>query len=172
MVMIWHGQEPKLYIQRDGYAYVAHKTPGELAGMEVSNPELVDGWWRCRAKVLVRRGGNPDAPVDVYSYPGRAKDSAKKDNAMEMAVKAAESHALRRAFHISGAPSLDEVQALGEDQPNGQQSNTQARKEHKSPDKPLAEWSMRELVAECRKQKLDEAGKSKAQLVEMLTSNG
>lgn len=89
-----------VYITRDGLLHVAHQS-GQLDGIVVEQePTLVDGEWV--AKVTVYRKDMSHG----FSYPGRYKQGGQY--APEMALKAAESHALRRAFSITGLPAQDE----------------------------------------------------------------
>ena len=92
-----------VYITRDGLLHVAHRS-GQLDGIVVDqDPTLVDGEWV--AKVTVYRKDMRHG----FTYPGRYPASGgNKAYAPEMALKAAEAHALRRAFDVTGLPTLDE----------------------------------------------------------------
>lgn len=92
-----------VYITRDGLLHVAHRS-GQLDGIVVEqDPTLIDGEWV--AKVTVHRKDMTHG----FTFPGRYPvTGSNKAYAQEMALKAAESHALRRAFDINGLPSLDE----------------------------------------------------------------
>lgn len=91
----------KPYITRDGLLHVAHRS-GQLDGIEVSDPELDDGYWRARCSVYRKDMSRP------FTYQGRypAKGGNQKF-APEMAVKVAEVMSLRRAFDVS-APVIEE----------------------------------------------------------------
>lgn len=95
-----------VYITRDGLLHVAHRS-GQLDGIVVDqDPTLVDGEWV--AKVTVYRKDMRHG----FTYPGRYPASGgNKAYAPEMALKAAEAHALRRAFDVTGLPTLDEQRA-------------------------------------------------------------
>lgn len=92
-----------VYITRDGLLHVAHRS-GQLDGIVVDRePELVDGEWVCRVSVYRKDMKFP------FTYPGRYSASgSNRQYAQEMALKAAEAHALRRAFDITGLPTVDE----------------------------------------------------------------
>jgi len=90
--------EGKPFITRDGLLWVAHRS-GQFDGIEVTRPVKEDRFWRCTATVWRKDMTRPTV------YPGRFPAGAKNDE--EMAIKTAESMALRRAFNVS-APSLDE----------------------------------------------------------------
>lgn len=91
------------YITRDGYLHIAHRS-GQLDGIVVEeDPHIVDGEWRCRVSVYRKDMRYP------FTFPGRySVQGANRQYAQEMALKVAESHALRRAFDVAGLPSLDE----------------------------------------------------------------
>ena len=96
-----------VYITRDGLLHVAHQS-GQLDGIVVEQePVLSDdgGEWVARVSVWRKDMGHP------FTFPGRFSATADHDYAQEMALKAAESHALRRAFDVAGLPSLDERRA-------------------------------------------------------------
>lgn len=89
------------YVTRDGLLWVAHRS-GQLDGIEVSEPTIVDKHWHATATVYRKDMSRP------FTYPGRYPLNGR--NAAygpEMAIKVAESMALRRAFNIA-APSVDE----------------------------------------------------------------
>lgn len=92
-----------VYVTRDGLLHVAHRS-GQLDGIVVEqDPTLVDGEWV--AKVTVWRKDMSHG----FTYPGRYPvNGGNRQYAQEMALKAAEAHALRRAFEITGLPTLDE----------------------------------------------------------------
>lgn len=94
-----------VYITRDGLLNAAHRS-GQFDGMVVEQDPTYDertGEWT--AKVSVHR---KDMRFP-FTFPGRypAKGGNQK-YAPEMALKCAEAHALRRAFDVTGLPSLDE----------------------------------------------------------------
>lgn len=103
--------EGKPFITRDGLLWVAHRS-GVFDGIEVTLPEKVDRYWRCTASVWRKDMSRPTV------YPGRYPAGAKNDE--EMAIKCAESMALRRAFNVA-APVLEERWAM-EDAPADQPS--------------------------------------------------
>ena len=91
------------YITRDGLLHVAHRS-GQLDGIVVEQePTLVDGEWVARVSVYRKDMRHP------FTYPGRYPvNGGNRQYAQEMAMKSAEAHALRRAFDITGLPTLDE----------------------------------------------------------------
>ena len=97
-----------VYITRDGLLHLAHRS-GHLDGITVDQPPTLDtntGEWV--AVVTVYR----DDQSHGYRYPGRyPANGSNKQYAPEMALKAAEAHALRRAFAITGLPVEDEHRA-------------------------------------------------------------
>ncbi|KMV23356.1 hypothetical protein ACT16_06740 [Mycobacterium heckeshornense] len=94
-----------VYITRDGLLNVAHRS-GQLDGIVVEQEPILDadrGEWVARVSVWRKDMSHP------FTYPGRYPASGGNDRyAPEMALKAAESHALRRAFEVSGLPTVDE----------------------------------------------------------------
>jgi hypothetical protein len=92
-----------VYITRDGLLHVAHRS-GQLDGIVVEQePTLVDGEWIARVSVYRKDMRHP------FTFPGRySATGSNRQYAQEMAMKAAEAHALRRAFDINGIPALDE----------------------------------------------------------------
>lgn len=92
-----------VYITRDGLLHVAHRS-GQLDGIVVEqDPTLVDNEWI--AKVTVYRKDMRHG----FTYPGRYSVSGgNRQYAQEMAMKAAEAHALRRAFDVTGLPTVEE----------------------------------------------------------------
>jgi hypothetical protein len=97
-----------VYITRDGLLNVAHRS-GQLDGIVVEqDPTLDDATGEWVAKVTVYRKDMRHG----FTYPGRYPAKGQnRDYAPEMALKAAEAHALRRAFDIGGLPTLDEHKA-------------------------------------------------------------
>lgn len=92
-----------VYITRDGLLNVAHRS-GQLDGIVVEQDPILDGdEWVAKVSVYRKDMRHP------FTFPGRYPVSgSNKDYAPEMALKSAESHALRRAFDIGGLPTLDE----------------------------------------------------------------
>lgn len=94
-----------VYITRDGYLHVAHSS-GQLDGIVVEQmPELTEDGREWQAVVTVHRKDMRHG----FTYPGRYPVAGQnKDYAPEMALKAAEAHALRRAFNVAGLGAADE----------------------------------------------------------------
>ena len=97
-----------VYITRDGLLHIAHRS-GQLDGIVVEkNPVIEDGEWVCTVSVYRKDMRFP------FTFPGRYPvNGGNKQYAQEMALKAAESHALRRAFDVNGIPSIDETREDG-----------------------------------------------------------
>ena len=94
-----------VYITRDGMLHVAHRS-GQLDGIVVEQEPTLseDGKeWVARVSVWRKDMSHP------FTFPGRySVTGGNRDYAQEMSLKAAEAHALRRAFDITGLPALDE----------------------------------------------------------------
>jgi len=94
-----------VYITRDGLLHVAHRS-GQLDGIVVDQEPTLseDGReWVSRVSVYRKDMSHP------FTFPGRYPVSgSNRDYAQEMSLKAAEAHALRRAFDVTGLPALDE----------------------------------------------------------------
>ena len=94
-----------VYITRDGLLHIAHRS-GQLDGIVVEqDPTLSEDGkeWVSRVSVYRKDMRHP------FTFPGRYPvDGGNRAYAQEMALKAAESHAYRRAFDIAGLPSYDE----------------------------------------------------------------
>lgn len=94
-----------VYITRDGLLHVAHRS-GQLDGIVVEQEPTLseDGKeWVARVSVWRKDMGHP------FTFPGRyAVAGMNREYAQEMSLKAAEAHALRRAFDVTGIPALDE----------------------------------------------------------------
>jgi hypothetical protein len=94
----------KPVVTRDGLLHVAHRS-GVFDGIQVTQPVLVDTFWRCTATVWRKDMSHP------FEYPGRFPDAGRKGRATEyaeeMAIKVAESMSLRRAFDVA-APVMEE----------------------------------------------------------------
>lgn len=108
VILIASGGKANVYITRDGLLHVAHQS-GQLDGIVVEQePALSDDKreWVARVSVWRKDMGHP------FTYPGRYPvGGSNKEYAQEMALKAAESHALRRAFAVAGLPAIDEQRA-------------------------------------------------------------
>jgi hypothetical protein len=93
--------EGRPYVTRDALIHIAHRS-GQFDGIEVTQPVLDDRYWRCVATVWRKDMSHP------FSYGGRYPASGGNAKfAEEMAVKVAESMALRRAFDVA-APVVEE----------------------------------------------------------------
>ena len=98
--------EGRPYITRDGLLWIAHRS-GVLDGIEVTEPAIVTlpgvgEFWRATCTVWRKDMTRP------FTYAGRYPTKGGNTRfAPEMAVKVAESMALRRAFNVS-APTVDE----------------------------------------------------------------
>lgn len=94
-----------VYITRDGYLHIAHRS-GQLDGIVVDQePTLSEDGRHWHSRVTVYRRDMAHG----FTYPGRyPAQGGNQAYAPEMALKAAEAHALRRAFNVTGAPAADE----------------------------------------------------------------
>jgi hypothetical protein len=93
--------EGRPYITRDALLHIAHRS-GVLDGIETTEPVLVDGYWRASCSVYRKDMTRP------FTYGGRYPEAgSNRKFAPEMAIKVAESMALRRAFDVA-APTQDE----------------------------------------------------------------
>lgn len=94
-----------VYVTRDGLLHVAHRS-GQLDGIVVEQEPTLseDGKeWVARVSVYRKDMRHP------FTFPGRYPvNGGNREYAQEMALKAAEAHALRRAFDVTGLPVLDE----------------------------------------------------------------
>lgn len=111
-----------VYVTRDGLLHIAHRS-GQLDGIVVDqDPTIVDGEWVARVSVYRKDMGHP------FTYPGRySVNGGNKQYAQEMALKAAEAHALRRAFAVTGIPAFDEQRPESPVQPAGQRATAADR---------------------------------------------
>jgi hypothetical protein len=93
--------EGRPYLTRDALLHIAHRS-GQFDGIGTTTPEVVGDEWRCTATVWRKDMTHP------FVYGGRypAKGGNQKF-APEMAIKVAESMALRRAFNVA-APVAEE----------------------------------------------------------------
>lgn len=91
-----------LYVTRDGLLAIAHRD-GRLDGIVIEEEgENAQEWW---TKVTVHVKGMSHG----FTYRGRyPKDGQQKKYGPEMAVKCAEVMALRRAFGVTGIPTMEE----------------------------------------------------------------
>jgi hypothetical protein len=93
--------EGRPFLSRDALLHIAHRS-GKFDGLEVTEPVEIDGYWRCTATVYRTDMSRP------FTYPGRYPVKGKNIAfGPEMAIKVAESMALRRAFDVS-APVVEE----------------------------------------------------------------
>lgn len=89
------------YITRDGLLHIAHRS-GQLDGIEVTEPTLVDDFWRSTCSVYRKDMSRP------FTYTGRYPVRGQNAKfAPEMATKVGEVMSLRRAFDVA-APTLEE----------------------------------------------------------------
>lgn len=102
-----------VYITRDGYLHIAHAS-GQFDGMTVvRDPELSEDGseWVARVAVYRKDMAHP------FEFPGRYPVTGQnKVYAQEMALKAAEVHALRRAFNVAGLGAADERREPSDDE--------------------------------------------------------
>lgn len=100
-----------VYITRDGLLNVAHRS-GQLDGITVDQGPTLDrdsGEWLCVVSVYRKDMTHP------FTFPGRYPAAGgNRQYAPEMALKCAESHALRRAFDVAGLPTVDERKPASE----------------------------------------------------------
>lgn len=105
-----------VYITRDGYLHVAHSSR-QLDGIVVEQEPTLseDGKeWVARVSVWRKDMSHP------FTYPGRYPvEGFNREYAQEMAMKAAEAHALRRAFNVAGLPAEDEQRPAAQQRPGG-----------------------------------------------------
>lgn len=94
-----------VYITRDGLLHIAHRS-GQLDGIVVEQePTLSEDKreWVARVSVYRKDMRHP------FTFPGRySANGGNREYPQEMALKAAEAHALRRAFDVTGLPAFDE----------------------------------------------------------------
>lgn len=110
-----------VYITRDGLLNAAHRS-GQFDGMVVEQDPVLDersGEWVAKVSVYRKDMRFP------FTYPGRyPAKGGNQQYAPEMALKCAEAHALRRAFDITGLPTLDEQKADDARQPSRRSAPT------------------------------------------------
>lgn len=115
-----------VYITRDGLLHVAHRS-GQLDGIVVEQePRLSEDGkeWVSRVSVYRKDMRHP------FTFPGRYPvNGGNRDYAQEMSLKAAEAHALRRAFDVTGLPALDEQRPAEPPQPSGGLASALAHQE-------------------------------------------
>lgn len=91
-----------LYVTRDGLLHVAHQTD-RLDGIVVEDESETADEWRAKVTVWVK------GQTHGYTYTGRyPKSGQQKKYGPEMAIKVAEVMALRRAFGVTGIPTVEE----------------------------------------------------------------
>jgi len=91
------------YITRDGLLSIAHRS-GQLDGIVLDEQGKDDTHWYAIVSVYRKDMQYP------FRYPGRYPfKGSNKEYGPEMAIKVAESMALRRAFRITGVATLDET---------------------------------------------------------------
>lgn len=91
-----------VYITRDGWLHIAHRT-GQLDGIEVVETGETPDHWTARVAVYRKDMGRP------FTYAGRyPKKGGNAKHGPEMAVKVAEVASLRRAFPVSGVGAYEE----------------------------------------------------------------
>jgi len=133
-----------VYITRDGLLHVAHRS-GQLDGIVVEQePTLSDDGreWVSRVSVYRKDMRHP------FTFPGRyAVNGGNREYAQEMSLKAAEAHALRRAFDVTGLPALDEQRPTEQTQPQGG-LGAALNKPEPQPQEPEAEHFDAEIVEE------------------------
>lgn len=120
-----------VYITRDGLLHVAHRS-GQLDGIVVEQEPTLseDGKeWTCRVTVYrkdMRHG---------FTFPGRyPANGGNRDYPQEMALKAAEAHALRRAFDVTGLPAFDEQRPNEPQQSGGLSAVLSAEQQYDEPE--------------------------------------
>lgn len=101
VVIIKDARKP--YITRDGLLAIAHAA-GTLDGIELTDgPTLAeDSYWYARVTVWRKDMSHG------FAFPGRYPNRGQY--APAMAIKCAESHALRRAFNVTGVTVADELE--------------------------------------------------------------
>lgn len=91
-----------VYVTRDGYLHVAHRS-GQLDGIEVVEQGEDDRQWTAKVAVHRKDMSHP------FTFTGRySRRGANAAYGPEMAVKSAEVAALRRAFPVSGVGAADQ----------------------------------------------------------------
>jgi hypothetical protein len=96
------------YVTRDGLLSLAHKS-GVLDGIVLEDQGATEDHWYAVVSVYRKDMSHP------FRYPGRyPMNGSNKLYGPEMAIKAAESMALRRAFRITGVVSQDEAYEVSE----------------------------------------------------------
>lgn len=120
-----------VYVTRDGLLHLAHRS-GQLDGIVVDQEPTLDtdrNEWVAKVSVYRKDMAHP------FTFPGRYPTNGdNKKYAQEMALKAAEAHALRRAFDVTGLPSLDEKRPDDEPSPLAAALNAEQVAEDPDPD--------------------------------------
>lgn len=106
------------YVTRDGYIHVAQMSE-RLDGIVVEDEQETGSHWVAKVSVYRKDMSHP------FTYVGRyPKDGGNKKFGPEMAITRAETHALRRAFAVTGVASYEEVfEAESRDNPEPQPRN-------------------------------------------------
>jgi hypothetical protein len=105
-----------VYVTRDGLLHVAHRS-GQLDGLVVEQePTLSEDGREWVSRVTVYRKDMRHG----FTFPGRYPVAgSNREYAQEMSLKAAEAHALRRAFDVTGLPVIDEQRPAEPQRPTG-----------------------------------------------------
>lgn len=117
----------KVYITRDGYLDVAHRS-GQLDGIVLEDCSRGGSGWRATVSVWRR---DMRYPFTYSAGCGDDEDQAKAGNGEEMAIARAERRALRRAFRVLTAI---ERAAEGEPEPEPEAPSVDAGPERVPPD--------------------------------------
>ncbi len=113
---IWAVKYPNapaaIFCGRDGFLAIAHRS-GQFDGMESGTRQDGDdliGWCKVYRKDM-SRPFVVEVPCSEYTQRNKQGEVTKfwREKPKTMIVKVAESHALRRAFHISGLYSPEEI---------------------------------------------------------------
>jgi len=101
------------FITRDGLLHIAHAS-GQLDGIVLESIGDGDDEWTAKVSVYRKDMSHP------FTFPGRFPKIQKTRSgnrphpyAQEMAIKNAESHALRRAFSVAGLGVVEEIHSGG-----------------------------------------------------------
>lgn len=122
-----------VYLTRDGLLHIAH-TSGQLDGIVLEETGENDVEWWATVSVHRKDMSHP------FKYQGRYPKAGKNTQyGPEMAIKSAESHALRRAFAVTGLPTADEIQPARTAQPR-------SIPHHAAPTMPDADFETGEII--------------------------